>query len=163
LDISSASVADDVQTVGLSSGAYLKLAGAGDLYELTSSKAVLAASPSPVVAAFAEQMIHDHSLLSQKMMLTAMRLTGAAVSDVLPKLDMKRALMVKRLLSVSGIDREQEYLLQQLAAHKEALALHQHYALTGTNPAFVRLAQQAVPIIAAHLITVQNIIAQEQM
>jgi putative membrane protein len=140
-------VRDEVLPSVPSSPEYVKLAAAGDKYEITSSQLLLAEPHSAASDAFAKRMIADHTHMSQMMMMNVAQLLGTtAVAP--PGLDVKRALMVSALMRAAGAEREQLYLQQQLLAHQEALALHQNYAQYGDNPTLRAVAAQAAPIVA---------------
>lgn len=129
------------------SSTYVMKAGAGDLYEITSSKLVLH-STNPKLKSFASMMIDNH------MKSTAMVKTAATKSGLKPKapaLTAKQKADIAALKAASGADRDALYVTQQKAAHQEALALHQDEAATGTAIPLKTAAKKIVPVVEKHI------------
>jgi len=128
--------------------AYVAAAGAGDLYEKTSSQIVLKDAKNAKVRMFAQMMVSDHAK-------TTMEVTAAAkASGMKPmplQLNSKQTQMIADLKAAPASAREKLYLNQQVMAHAEALALHQGYAANGDTPALMKVAAGAVPIVQHHL------------
>jgi putative membrane protein len=127
---------------------YIAKAGAGDLYEIQSSKLVLASTKNANLKKFATQMVADHSKS------TADVKTAAGKSGLKPKppmLDADQKAMIKELQSASGPARDTAYVGQQKTAHAQALALHQGYAATGDKPALKAAAGKIVPVVQHHI------------
>lgn len=139
----------------MSAVTYARMAGSSDLYEKESSEAVLAGAQNADVKRFAEMMVSDHANTTAQL-LAAARQSGVSAA---PKLLSKHAQMLKQLRKVGTPAREKTYMRQQVAAHQEALALHQNYAAGGDNPALRQVAAAAVPIVQAHLTEAQRIAA----
>lgn len=164
-------------TAPLSSPAFVKLAGAGHLFELTSSQVLLSSigsdssmgdselystdsSPSPssmAIAEYAARMAHDHRILEKRLMAETMRLTGSGSSEsdrVHPRLDVYGARKVRDLVNSTKKDishRDRTYLTQQIESHQLALAIHHNYARTGQIESLVALAEEAIPVLESHL------------
>ena len=99
--------------------AYVAAAGAGDLYEKTSSQLVLQSTKDPKVRSFAQGMIRDHNKS------TAMVKSAAAQAGLKPKppvMTPEQSGMVAQLRKESGTARDRTYLTQQQTAHQQALA-----------------------------------------
>jgi putative membrane protein len=149
-----------------SDAVFTKLAGASDLFELTSSKAILSSQPSRSVAAFARQMIRDHTMMSQKQLLTMLKfgIVTASGQPPLPKLTQKHRLQVEQLLAAAASQPQPAleclYLQQQVLAHQEGLQLHSSYAENGPNPVLRQLATAAAPIVQQHLLEAQQLLEQ---
>ena len=60
-------------------------------------------------------------------------------------------------LRSTGANFDVAFKQAQIAAHQEALALHQNYASGGDVPALRTVAGAAVPIIQQHLTTAQTL------
>ena len=132
---------------------YLMKAGAGDLYEKTSSKLVLGSTTDPKIKKFANEMIADHTKS------TAMVKAAAAKSGLKPKppmLDADQKKMVADLTAAKGAARDQLYVTQQKTAHAQALALHSDYASSGDKPALKAAASQIVPVVKMHISMLDN-------
>ena len=133
---------------------FVKMAGASDLYEKTSSQLVLKTTKDAKVKAFARMMVADHGK-------TTADVTAAAKRDGLkpmpPKLMPKQAKMIAELKATSAGQRDKVYLTQQVAAHEEALALHTAYSTGGDKPALKAASAGAVPIVETHLNEVKTL------
>lgn len=134
--------------------AYVSAAGAGDLYERMSSQLVLKIASNGDVRSFAQMMINDHGKTTAQVTAAA---KASGIKPMPPKLMPKQAKMIADLMAAPAAAREKMYLDQQVAAHKEALALHQGYAAAGDNPALTKVAASAVPIVQHHLEEVQRL------
>lgn len=133
---------------------FLMFAGAGDLYEIESSRAVLETTADPAIRRFAQMMI-DHHTKTTADAVTAARAAG--LTPVPPMLDAPKAAMVAALRQYSGVERDRLYLVQQQMAHKEALGLQKTYAETGETPQLRSAARATVPIVEAHLAELQRL------
>lgn len=77
--------------------------------------------------------------------------TGAISPMQLPvQLDAQKSAMLNQLASTSGPQFDRLYGQSQRMAHQEALALHQTYAQTGTDPTLRQFAASVVPHIEHH-------------
>lgn len=127
---------------------FVKMAGASDLYEKTSSQMVLKTAKNEKVRGFAQMMIADHGK-------TTAQVKAAAKTDKVkvpaPKLMPEQAQMIAELKAAKGADMEKVYVRQQVMAHEKALALHTTYSQGGDNPALKQVATGAVPIVKMHL------------
>ena len=126
---------------------YAMKAGAGDLYEITSSKLVMN-STNPKLKAFATMMVTDHTKS------TAMVKDALAKSNFKPKppmLTAKQSADVAALRAASGANRDALYITQQMAANQEALALHKDEAATGATAALKTTAGNIVPVVEHHI------------
>lgn len=128
--------------------AYVATAGAGDLFEETSSKLVLRTTKDAKVRSFATMMLRDHGKS------TAMVKAAAAKSGVKAgpsQLTAGQKKNIAALTDASGKGRDQLYWQQQKAAHKEALMLHKGYAATGSAAPLKAAAAQIVPVVQHHI------------
>ena len=127
---------------------YVMQAGAGDLFERTSSETVLATTRDREVRRFARMMIADHSASARKLKTAAMR-SDLRVPPPMLNPDQRR--MIDDLRRARGRDRDRVYLDQQRMAHDAALALHRDYARSGDAPALRRAADEIVPVVRSHI------------
>lgn len=132
--------------------AFLFHAGAGDVYEITSSIMAMQKSRNADVRAFASMLIADHTNLTNIALATA---AGANVMPPPPELSPMQKDMVAQL-SASGANFDRVYLQQQMTAHQQALALMQGYASAGDVPALRQAASQAVPTVQGHIAQLQR-------
>lgn len=126
---------------------YVMQAGASDMFEITSSRMVLA-SKDPKVHQFAQQMITDHTN-STKQVVAAARKDKVKVMP--PKLNSMQADMVAQLKAAKGPARDQLYMQQQAQSHQMALQLQQSYASNGTAPNLKMTAGMIVPVVQGHI------------
>lgn len=131
----------------VSTADYVAQAGAGDLWEIESSKALLAKSKDAKVRAFAEMMIDNHGKSTAKVKAAA---ASAGVEAPAPKLapDQEKMLADIKAADAAGIDKI--YLDHQKTAHGAALALHQRYAASGEAVQLKQAAAEIVPVVKAH-------------
>lgn len=136
---------------------FVKMAGASDLYEKTSSKLVLETTKDASIRSFANMMIADHGK-------TTAQVTAAAKQEGMkpgaPKLMPKQAKMIADLKAAKGPARDKLYVQQQVMSHEEALALHTTYSQKGDRPALKTVAAGAVPIVQGHLEQVRGMDAR---
>ncbi|RYD45577.1 MAG: DUF4142 domain-containing protein [Sphingomonadales bacterium] len=126
---------------------YIGKAGAGDLWEIESSKALLAKSTNADVKRFAEMMVDHHTKSTAKVKAAA---SEAKLDVPAPKLD---AAQQKRLDDIKAADAagiDAVYLAHQKTAHDAALALHQGYAASGDTASLKKAASEIVPVVEAH-------------
>lgn len=127
---------------------YLAKAGAGDLFEIESSRAILAKSPGKAVADFARMMIDAHSQSTAKLKAAA---TGAGLTIAPPALDPGQQTKLDGIKSAERDVAVTAYLTAQREAHAAALALHQGYAAGGDTPALKTAAGEIVPVVQHHI------------
>ena len=134
---------------------YLFHAGAGDVFEITSSMILLNKSSNPQVRAYASMLIDHHTRTTNLALANA---KGAGIMPPPPELSSMQKSMIGQLHAAApaGIDRL--YLQQQVPAHQQALALQGGYARTGDTPALRQAAQGAVPIVQSHLTQAQQLL-----
>ena len=138
----SAPVAATVDAAG-----YIAKAGAGDLWEIESSKALLAKSGNAEVKRFAEMMIDHHGKSTAKVKAAA---TEAKLDVAAPKLDAAQQKMLDEIKAADAAGIDAVYLAHQKAAHDAALALHQGYSAGGDTPSLKKAAGEIVPVVEAH-------------
>lgn len=135
---------------------FVKMAGAGDLYEKTSSQMVLKTAKNPKVRDFANMMIKDHTD-------STMKVKAAAKSDKVmvgsPKLMPEQQKMIADLKAAKPADRERVYVQQQVMAHQMALELHTTFAQSGDKPALKQAAAGIAPVVQHHLTELQSMSA----
>ena len=127
---------------------YVAKAGAGDLFEETSSKLMLRSTKDAKVRAFAMMMVRDHGKS------TAMVKAAAAKSHVNvgpPHMSAEQKADVAALTKASGMARDTLYWEQQKTAHAQALALHQGYAASGTARPLKDAAAKITPVVQKHI------------
>ena len=127
---------------------YIMKAGAGDQYEIQSSKLVLATTHNAKLRSFATMMVSDHQKSTADVKKAAMT---DKVMGPPPALDPQGTRDVAALRRARGTARDTLYVTQQKAAHDKALALHQDYAANGTATALKSTAGMIVPVVQHHI------------
>lgn len=126
---------------------YISKAGAGDMWEIESSKALLAKSTNADVKAFAQMMIDNHGKSTAKVKAAA---TAAKIDVAAPKLDADQQKMLDEIKGADAAGIDTVYLAHQTTAHDAALALHKAYAASGDTPALKKAAAEIVPVVETH-------------
>jgi putative membrane protein len=126
---------------------YIAKAGAGDMWEIESSQALLAKSKDEAVRKFAEMMIDQHEKSTAKIKAAA----GAAnIAVTAPTLDAVQRTMLDEIKQADAAGIDAVYLRHQRAAHAAALALHTGYGDSGDTESLKQAAREIVPVIQAH-------------
>ena len=127
---------------------YLTKAGAGDLFEIESSRAIAAKTGNAEIRKFAQMMIDEHGKSTAKVKAAA---TGAGLTVATPKLEPRQQALLDGIKNASGEAAGRAYLGAQRAAHSEALTLHQTYADKGDTPALKKAAGEIAPVVQHHI------------
>jgi putative membrane protein len=127
---------------------YVRTAAQSDEFEIAEAKLALRRSHDPKIEMFARKMIHDHTQ-STDMIKAALTQSGHMVPPPPPLSGMQEQMISQ--LRASGPDFDKTYIDQQLQAHHMALATHQAYAQTGTDPTLRHTAEKIVPVVESHL------------
>ena len=127
---------------------YLAKAGAGDLFEVESSRAVLKTTQDPKIQLFAKTMIADHEE-STTMLKGAAK--EAKVTVPAPHLMPDQQQSLDAIKTAKGQDADHVYLGAQRDAHAAALNLHKTYAANGDTPQLKTVAGKIVPVVEHHI------------
>lgn len=134
---------------------FLFYAGAGDVFEITSSMILLNKSTNPQVRAYASMLI-DHHTRTTNLALTNAKAAGVMAPP--PEMSAMQKGMTGALHAASPASIDRLYLQQQVPAHQQALSLMSGYARGGDVPALRQTAQGAVPIVQGHLTQAQTLL-----
>jgi putative membrane protein len=126
---------------------YIAKAGAGDMWEIESSKALLAKSGNAEVKKFAQMMIDQHGQSTAKIKAAA---TAAKIEVPAPKLDPDQQRMLDEIKQADAAGIDAVYLRHQRAAHDAALALHKAYGEGGDTESLKKAANEIVPVVETH-------------
>jgi len=129
------------------SAAYVAKAGAGDLWEIESSKALLAKSDNSEVRKFAQMMIDQHGQSTAKIKAAA---AAAKVDVAAPQLDPAQQTMLDEIKQADAGAIDAIYLRHQRAAHDAALALHRAYSEDGDTESLKTAAREIVTVVQMH-------------
>ncbi|GAA0675566.1 putative membrane protein [Sphingomonas insulae] len=127
---------------------YVMAAGAGDLYEITSSQVLLETTQDPKLRSFAQMMITDHTKSTADVKAAAAR---SRVKAMPPKLNPLQQELITELRAEQGPARDAAYVAQQKASHGQALNVQKAYAMEGTAPALRAVAVTIVPVVEHHI------------
>lgn len=137
-----------VPTMPVSTGTYVAQAANSDMYEIQAGEMAAKNGQSQQVKDFARMMVTDHTKSSQDM--KAMVSKANLGTQPPARLDAEHQAMIDRLKAAKGEAFDREYMSQQVAAHRKALALHQGYAQSGDNTELKGFAAQVIPVIQKH-------------
>ncbi len=127
---------------------YVAMAGASDLWEIESSKALLDKSTNADLKKFAQMMIDNHTESTQKIKTAAQ---SANITPTPPKLDADQQRMLDEIKAANASGIDEAYTRHQRTAHQKALALHQNYASNGDDQALKKAAGEIVPVVQKHI------------
>lgn len=127
-------------------------AGAMDRYEIEAAQLALQMSTNANVRAFSQQMINDHTA-STAQVAAAMQSIG--MNPPPPTLTAAQTARLNNLRT-AGTGFDAMYLADQVAAHQEALALHQACAANADAP-IANVSAGLVPHIQNHLAQAQTL------
>ncbi len=133
---------------------YVAKAGAGDMWEIESSKALLAKSKRDDVKAFAKMMIDNHGKSTAKLKAAA---NAASIEVAAPKLAPDQQRMLDEIKNADAAAIDAIYLRHQRKAHDAALALHRAYATNGDTESLQKAASEIAPVVEAHIAELQKL------
>ncbi len=125
---------------------FLIQASIGNLQETAIGKLATQKAVDPRIKDFAAKMVTDHTN-AQMQLMQLIKSRGIQLpheaTDAPPE-----DIMLK---SKEGKDFDREYVHMMVPDHRQTVHLFEDYALTGKDPAVKAFAQQALPILKAHL------------
>jgi putative membrane protein len=140
--------AQPAQEAAPSTADFVKTATIAGMFEIQSSKVALLKRVRSD-RAFAEHMIHDHSIIGAELKRLVKR--DRLPAEIPAKLDDEHQQMLDKLRKESGADFDKDYDQMQLKGHREAVALFQRYAQSGDNPALRSWAAKTLLKLQDHL------------
>jgi putative membrane protein len=135
---------------------YIAKAGAGDLWEIQSSQALLGKSTRDDVKAFARMMIDNHGKSTAKVKAAA---AAASIKVPPPALDADQQQALDEIRNASATDVDAVYLRNQRTVHDSALALHRTYAASGDTDSLKKAAGEIVPVVEQHIAELEKLAA----
>jgi len=130
-------------------------AAINDMYEVTAGKIALQRASSPAVKEFAQKMVDAHTKTTD--MLKGILATNKINVTVPAHVDNRRQGMLDNLRGAAAADFDHRYIVQQVAAHKEADILFRGYAKDGDNAAIKDFAAATDKDIKMHLSMAQEL------
>jgi putative membrane protein len=134
---------------------FVTAAAISDMYEVTAGKVALQRASSPKVKEFAQMMVDAHTKTSAtlKGILASNKINVTPPAHV----DTRRQAMLDNLRGAAAGDFDHRYMVQQVAAHKEADILMRGYARDGDNPAIKAFAADTDQAVKMHLSMAQTL------
>lgn len=137
------------QSLSQASYNFIINAALSDSYEVQAGQLAAQRSGTQQVRDFAARMVRDHTTTTQQLSMV-LQTNGTPV--VTPAaLDPQHVTMINDLSVAQGPDFDRRYAIQQVSAHRAAVALLQNYAQSGDNPALRQWATQTLPMVQEHL------------
>ena len=121
----------------------------GNNAEMDMAQLALHRGSANEIQGYAGKMIAEHTGMMQEMMPALRRVLHAAAPP--SRLAPPDALAYRHLQSVSPVDFDQAYALQQIGDHLATLTAFQTEADNGTDPQLKQLVRKWLPTIQAHL------------
>lgn len=122
-------------------------------YEIEAGQLAAQRSASPLVRQFAGRTVAGNTAVDRDLMAALQRNGTPVVTPT--ALDPRHQAMIGDLSQVQGPEFDRRYVVQQVVAHREAIAMLQNYAQNGDNPALRQLAQTTLQAAQAGLQTLQ--------
>lgn len=118
-------------------------------FEIYASELALRYARSADVRSFAEQMIDDHRRTGAEL---AAALEKAAIEPPVDALDLAYTGKFIQLRAFGAKeDFDASYVMQQLQAHEDAIAIFADYAMSGETPELKAFAMRTLPTLERHL------------
>ena len=142
-------------TLGRTTAGYVSNAAEADMYEIQAAEIAMEKSKNAEIKKLATMIKTDHTKAAAEMKTAV----GSGGGDVqMPtKLDERRQGMIDNLKQAPADGFDKVYLMQQEAAHEEALTLHRTYADAGDVASLKAHAAKSAPIIEKHLEMVRKL------
>jgi len=121
-------------------------AGASDMYEIEAGRLALQMSQNASVRSFAQMMIDQHTASSAQMAAALQSINMAPPPPSLMPDQTQRL----EMLRTAGTGFDAMYLQDQVAAHQQALALHQACA-ANAGPPVSAVSAGLIPVVQSHL------------
>ena len=134
---------------------FVKTAGIAGMFEIESSKLALTKSEAADIKAFADKMIHDHTLAAAE--LSDLAKGKYSVPDAL---DATHKDLMDQLDKLIGPDFDKLYAKVQTQAHQEAVGLFGDYSSTGEDTSLKQFAAKTLPTLQEHLDMIKAIDAK---
>ena len=132
-------------TMPTTDAGFVEAKAQADMFEIAMASAAIQKSTHAEVRRHAALIQTDHN----KAMLDAAQ--ASAIKPKSDQLDARRQQMMAQLNAASGSDFDRLYTEMQIAAHQEAIQLHQAYVNQGQNTQLKQVASQHLPILQQHL------------
>jgi putative membrane protein len=136
----------------LSDQQFVNIAASAGLLEVQSSQLALQKSQTPNIKTIAQRIIDDHTKANQQLTDLANK-KNLTVPDRLNAADKAK---YDDLSGRANADFDQQYISQQTAAHKTAIAIFKAESENGADADLKQFASQTLPTLQAHLNMIQS-------
>ncbi|MET8836684.1 DUF4142 domain-containing protein [Micromonospora sp. NPDC004540] len=126
---------------------YLQALHQVNLFEITAGDLAQQKGQNQQVKDLGKMFVTDHTQLDQTVQSTAQQLNVQLPAD--PTADQQKVL--DRLNNLSGADFDKAWVTAQLAGHVQAIQATQTEISQGSEQSVVQIAQDALPVLQAHL------------
>ncbi len=134
---------------------FVTQAAASDMFEIQSSELVKSQDVDPKIKDFANKMIEAHTKTSSE--LKSMVDGGQVKATIPTEMSSAQKSMMEDLKGRKGADLGDQYIDDQVSAHKDAVSLFERYAEGGEDPALKAWAGKTLPELKHHLETAQQL------
>lgn len=137
---------------------FAQQAAASSIGEVQAAQAAQQKAASPQVRQFASRIINDHTQANDQLQQIADQDNLTLPSQP----DARDRSAMQRLSGLNGSEFDRSYAQQEVRDHQQAIALFQHEASSGHDPALKQFAQQTLPVLRQHLQMAQMLAANSQ-
>jgi len=127
---------------------FIDKAATSDMFEIASSNLALERG-SAATKAFAQQMVTDHTKTTND--IKGLIDTGKVAAQPLAGMTKAQDAKLKKLEALKGPAFDKQYAADQVAVHKEAVALFKGYSKAGKNSELKAWTAQTEPALEHHL------------
>jgi putative membrane protein len=133
---------------------FVTAAATSDMYEVEAGKIAAERSSNSAVKDLANHMVKAHTETTDK--LKSILASNNIKATPPAHLDSRRQGMIDNLRGAKAEDFDHRYVVQQQAAHEEALILMRGYAKDGDNPSVKQFASDTSKAVSEHLAMVKK-------
>lgn len=127
---------------------FVQLQANSDMYEIAAGNLAAERAESDQAREFGRMMVADHTTSSQALK-EAVAGSGQTL-EIPTQLDAEHQAQIDMLRNLNGADFDREYMTQQMAAHRKALAMLKSYGGNGDTAELRQFAQQTIPVVQKH-------------
>ncbi len=137
---------------------YVMNAAVSDMYEIEAGRMAQEKGQSAETRQLGEMLVNDHTASSGRLA----ELARAAGETPPTEMDERRQGLIDNLRAADGAQFDEVFAEQQVAAHQEAITLHEGYGENGDNAELAAFARDLVPTLRTHLERAQALEAAAQ-
>lgn len=145
-----------VSPQALTAQTFVMYAGNADLFEIEAAKLAVERAKDPEVKQFAEHMVRQHTMSTNKIKAAAQQ---AGLAPPTPMLTPHMRGKLTELQAASDTAFDERYMVAQVEAHERALRLHGAYARSGDNSSLRTASSETAATVSQHLAEARRISA----